>query len=130
MQTYYYSFIILLCRKWILFQNIRKIIVFVKHCLTSKIRIKHVIICYKNLYTAYLLNWSVFLRNLNKVWKSLCFGIQIYFKCVLIFENSQSNYVLGPANGDYTLVPKLVSFWGLPPTYVWFLGLVTRIMWP
>ena len=44
------------------------------------------------------------------------------------FENSQFDYVLGPANGDYTLVPKLVSFWGLPPTYVWFLGLVTRIM--
>ena len=67
---------------------------------TSKIQIKHVIICYKNLDIAYLLNWFVFVRNLNKVWKSICFGIQIYFKCVLIFETSQSDYVLGPTNGD------------------------------
>ena len=99
MQTYYYSLLFY-------YAKINFVSKYQKnHCICkvlfiSKIRIKHVIICYKNLYISYLLNWFVFVYNLNKVWKSLCFGIQIYFKCVLIFETSQSDYVLGPANGD------------------------------
>ena len=98
LQTYYYSFIILLCQKWFFFQNIRKIIVFVKHCFTSKIRIKHVIICYKNLYTTYLLNWFVYF---TWIWIRFENHYVLLFKYIL--------YVF------WFLKPlSLTMFWALP----------------
>ena len=95
-------------KKSILFWNIRKIIVFVKHCFTSKIWIKHVIICYKNLYTTYLLNWFVY-----------CMLIWIRFENYYVLEFKYILYVFNFWNlsvwlysescqWGYTLVPKLV----------------------
>ena len=53
----------------------------------------------------------------------------MYFKCVLIFK-PLSLTMLWARQWGYTLVSKLVSFWGLPLTYMRFLGLVTMIIWP
>ena len=64
---------------------------------TSKIRIKHVIICYRNLYTTYLLNWFV----------SICNWIRFENYYVLEFK-----YIL---NVFWYLKPlNLTMFWASP----------------
>ena len=83
------------------------------HCIckvlfTSKIRIKHMIICYKNFYTTYLLNWFVY-----------CMLIWIRFENYYVLEFKYILYVFNFWNlsvwlysescqWGYTLVPKLV----------------------
>ena len=95
MRTYYYSLLFYYAKINFVSKHQKN------HCIckvlfTSKIQIKHVIICYKNLYTAYLLNRFVSVCNLSKVWKSLCLGIQIYFKCVFDIWNISVWLCSGP----------------------------------